>query len=336
MKGVRAAVAVALVVLGLGAVPDAHASNPPRVMVVGDSISSGWGGDWSWRNWLWREFERQEAPIDMVGPSKAPAWGARYERAWSWDSAHASASGSDIDWHLPRIAQEVSDYRPDVLVVELGINDLTKGDDAPTVALQLQELIRRAWQVSPKMQVLVAEIPNVGIRDRDRAGDKVDLLMTAWAIGRRVTMVHNRDGDGSGRLLWDPARFTSDNVHPNATGQTLLALRMAQAFHEIGLLPMPAEDVFHERSWSPDARPDVTVGKGRVRIGWLRATTDIRAERVRVLVDDRVVTGWINVGRKDKGSITLRLAPGPHRIQLQPQRIRMTGVPGGYVPVTVR
>jgi hypothetical protein len=39
-----------------------------RIMVVGDSISQGVEGDWTWRYRLWEWFKSQDIAIDYVGP----------------------------------------------------------------------------------------------------------------------------------------------------------------------------------------------------------------------------------------------------------------------------
>jgi len=59
------------------AVAEAYPSVPPdieslpgtiRMMVVGDSISQGGEGDWTWRYRLWEWFKDQQVTVDFVGP----------------------------------------------------------------------------------------------------------------------------------------------------------------------------------------------------------------------------------------------------------------------------
>lgn len=39
-----------------------------RIMIVGDSMSQGAQGDWTWRYWIWEWFRDQGISIDFVGP----------------------------------------------------------------------------------------------------------------------------------------------------------------------------------------------------------------------------------------------------------------------------
>ena len=329
--GLRVALAVASAAAVLAparlAAPPAHAAEPTRVMVVGDSISQGWGGDWTWRYWLQREAHRQGAAIDMVGPdSKVNSWeGTRYERNGEWDSQHAAVAGATVDFEQERIVGYLDDYDPDVLAVELGTNDLRTGDDAARLTADLERLIETAWSVEPGLQVLLAEVPNVGKAAEDRTGAAVNAAMASWAVGRPVTVVHNRTGYP---LPWDPARYTFDNTHPNAIGQTLLAHRYAQALHAIGVLPEAPQGVYQDRVWSPDLHPTLTPQAGHVKVTWFAATSEVRVDRLRVIVDGIDVTGWFRVGMRDRHSVVLPVQPGLHYVQLQPARGRMMGEPG--------
>ncbi|WP_010692460.1 lipase [Saccharopolyspora spinosa] len=41
---------------------------PLKVMVVDDSLSQGYEGDWTWRYRLWQWFSSQHINVDFVGP----------------------------------------------------------------------------------------------------------------------------------------------------------------------------------------------------------------------------------------------------------------------------
>jgi len=333
---VATTLAIAVLVPGLS---PARAATTTKVMVLGDSLSHGWGGDWTWRYWAWREARRQGASVDFVGPSRSVArWhGTRYERTTAWDSDHASVSGSTVDYHQPKVRDLMTSHLPDVLVVELGTNDLAKGDSAVTVASQLRTLITTAWSARPGLRVLLAELPNTGAAARDAASAQVNAAMAAWAVGRPVTVAHNRTGEGPGTLAWDPARFSFDGTHPNATGQTLYAHRFAQALRRMGVLPAAPSGVYRERIWSPDARPDVSAETRAVRVGWRTASSQVRVDRVKVVVDGRAATGWIAVSQSlgDTATVRVPTAAGVRRVQLILRRGTMTAAMSGGVFVTV-
>ncbi len=327
-----AAFAVAALLLGAGA---AHAEQSrTRVLVIGDSISHGYGGDWTWRYWLAREFKRQGVPADFVGPSRTPSGGTRYEREGSWDSDHGALAGATTEYFSPLIRGLLADYRPDVLILELGINDVFHGDPAEVVILQLQQLINSVRLERQDLPIVLAELPNTGQAQRDATSARVNQAMTLWAATGAVTLVHNRTGEGSETPLWSPVRHTFDGVHPNATGQTLLAHRVGQALHRAGILPANVSAVYRERDWAPDARPDV-LSRGRLlEVRWSKARAEISFQAVRVLVDGVPRTGWLPGGDAARG-VLLTTTPGTHRIQLVPKRGSMIGSAGTAVFIRV-
>jgi hypothetical protein len=329
-------VAAALVAAALlpSASPQADVVPSLRIMVVGDSLSHGYAGDWSWRYWVDQELRRQHVRADFVGPRRLPYRGTRYERPTAWDEDHASEAGSTVDVHLPRIAEEMRDYHPDLLVVELGYNDLAHRDDASTVVTQLQELIQRARLAYPATRVLLAEITSSQSHRYDAISADANAQLAAWAPLNGVTVIHNRTGTGPGTLRWDPARDTWDGLHPNATGQTLLAQRVAETLQRIGVLPATPALLYAERTWAPDARPSVTARDGRVVVDWRDATRELWLTGVQVVVDGAPRTGWRPVPSL-RTQVTLALPPGRHLVQLVVRRDRMVSAPSGVVRVYV-
>jgi lysophospholipase L1-like esterase len=299
-----------------------------RVMIVGDSLTNGFGGDWTWRYWLWREVHRQGVPARFVGPSSLTYDGMRYEANTPWDSSHAAKGGTTLDEQLKLVPGEISTYHPDVLVVELGFNDVNHGDDAATASAQLQQLLTQAKEQSRGLRIVLVELPLSGSKpDVDVVTADVNARMAAWASTRGIEIAHTRTGEGAGTLVWEPDRDCFDGIHPNATGQTLIAHRVAQALHRAGVLPSAPQGVYHQRTWNPAPVPVLTSGRGSVHVSWNAAASQIRMVTVRVLVDGVAKTGWLPVSSTSTG-VTVALPRGKHRVQLVPRRYRMIGAPG--------
>ncbi len=66
------ALPVYLVVLLLGLLPLAaacrSADDPVRILLVGDSVTQGSAGDWTWRYRLAQHLVDADVPFDFVGP----------------------------------------------------------------------------------------------------------------------------------------------------------------------------------------------------------------------------------------------------------------------------
>ncbi|THV08945.1 hypothetical protein E9934_18200 [Nocardioides caeni] len=334
---------LAIVGSGVSAAPAGAAPGaaPLRVMVVGDSISQGFGGDATWRYWFWRETQRQGVPLDFVGPDTGfvTGYGTRYEFADPrFDRDHAARGGSTINNHLARIDGLMATYAPQVVVIELGVNDALRGDNGATIAAELEEMVERVWSSAAGTRVVLAGVPRIVARPEvsAAAAEANRLLAQRFALDSRVLRVVDTAAPAT-----RTGRLTSDGLHPNATGQTHLAQRFAEAFRSGGYLPQePA--IFHERTWSPKVIPRVvprTVGGRRtVVVDWRVAAAEVRMRRVRIRISQRGSglvrdTAWLP-SRSDR--ISLRVGPGVYDVQLVPRRASMIGAPGPRVRVRVR
>ncbi|WP_028656556.1 SGNH/GDSL hydrolase family protein [Nocardioides sp. J54] len=346
-RALLAAVLAALVVLAAGlavlpgrsvasAAPDAVVPDPGgplRVLVLGDSLSQGFAGDATWRYWFWREARRQGVDVDLVGPHSRPylllpsrvvSDQARYERpALAFDTDHSAWAGSTIDMHLAQVDSLMTVYAPDVVVVELGINDARHGQDGASIAAELDDLLARVWRRAPRVSVVLGQLP---VHGTDPAVDAAavaanEVLVAAHADDPRVSIAYLRNG-------WDHRKHSHDGLHANATGQTLLAHRFAHAFHRAGLLPGKPR-VFRQRQWRPRVAPRVRVVGRKVTVDWSAARRQVKISAVRVFItrsdgQQKVRQRWIPA---DRNQLSRRLAPGTYRVRLVPRRGSMVGAP---------
>ena len=40
-----------------------------RILIVGDSMTQGSAGDWTWRYGLWKHLDDADVDVDFVGPN---------------------------------------------------------------------------------------------------------------------------------------------------------------------------------------------------------------------------------------------------------------------------
>ena len=171
---------------------------PLRVMVAGDSISQGIESMYTWRYRLWEWFQANNVPVAFVGPfhltqlqqqdlsTGVPLPAARsgdeldgptaMDSGYALDvepeflrtgSAHFAISGREISQNLDIISQQIHDYRPDYLLVELGFNDLAWAAREPNQALLfMEQFIDKARATSPELRFAVANVPQ-----RSKIGD---------------------------------------------------------------------------------------------------------------------------------------------------------------------
>jgi lysophospholipase L1-like esterase len=171
-----------------------HRHQPPRdaaikVMVVGDSISHGHEGDWTWRYRIWEWFRQEHIPVRFVGPFAGTlpvdephppcpprldddppelpppfrtdgGYAAGVDREFLTNSGHFSAWGRQVNQAKDLIAEQVATYQPDFCLVELGFNDLGWRVCNPVEAIAgMKHLIDQARSARPDVKFAIANIP---------------------------------------------------------------------------------------------------------------------------------------------------------------------------------
>lgn len=158
-----------------------------RILIVGDSITHGNEGDYTWRYRLWQWFRLHNIPGTFVGPyrgvnAREPAeaphpppfanepepqppkrqeWGyaedvdqefqsgCRHFATWGYQAAQAKEVIADV----------VSDSRANFLLLMLGFNDVGWFvDDADGTLRSIEQIVQRTRVIQPKMQFAIANI----------------------------------------------------------------------------------------------------------------------------------------------------------------------------------
>lgn len=242
--------------------PPSPVDEPLKILIVGDSISHGREGDWTWRYRLWQWLRSQSIPFTFVGPytgtvppdSPYPPTPPRlidepeppprplrtdggYAKpvspAFLEGSNHFSASGRQIYQAKFLIAEEISLYEPDICLVQLGFNDLAWLGSGPSDALDnMQELIEEARAAKPDLMFAVADVPHrTDLPGREELRLNTDIYNAALAGAvsdwdteeSPVKLVRFCENYSCGGA---DSRAAYDGLHPNALGE----YQIAQAF----------------------------------------------------------------------------------------------------------
>ncbi|MCU0295603.1 MAG: hypothetical protein MUD05_06045, partial [Candidatus Nanopelagicales bacterium] len=134
----RVLAGVAATLVAVTGVPDARAAadQPTRILLVGDSITEGSVGDWTWRYRLWHHLQATGSAVDFVGPHDGVfdrTTGVHGSPEYAdplFDRDHAAMWGATFASQSTGIQQLITDYQPQVVVAMLGINDRAKAPDA--------------------------------------------------------------------------------------------------------------------------------------------------------------------------------------------------------------
>ncbi|MFE0771555.1 fibronectin type III domain-containing protein [Streptomyces sp. NPDC058861] len=240
---------------------------PLRVMVVGDSMSQGDEGDWTWRYRLWQWFKSQRVPVDFVGPyggtknkpvpagpSAPPIQGeipppsvedppvsGRYAAGVDadFDSDHFAVWGRQAAQDKKIIAGMVTRYRPDLLLVGLGFNDMGWFVSGAGGTLDsVKALIDNARSAKPDLRFAVANVPQ-----RSAIGGREDLPVTTSSYNAMLaaalpswstpaSRVEPVDWAGAYDCAPKACPAAYDGLHPNALGEFQIARAFEKTLHE--------------------------------------------------------------------------------------------------------
>jgi acyl-CoA thioesterase-1 len=175
-----------------------HASPTKTILVLGDSLSQGFG------------LTPNEA-YPMLLAKKLRAAGLNFQLT------NASAAGGTTAGGLERLPAHLK-RKIDIFIVELGINDAFRGVPVYQIQNNLQQIIDKVKGQNPGARVVIAgmRLPNYATDDYVSAFGK---MFADLAAKNDATLVPYLLQSVAG----DPSMNLSDGIHPNADGQKILA-----------------------------------------------------------------------------------------------------------------
>lgn len=252
------------------AVAPAVTPRPTRIMLVGDSVTQGKVGDFTWRYRLWQTLQRAGKYVDFVGPHTGLfATDTRtYENPGyadpDFDQDHAAWWGlalADIDTPM-NLHDTLIAYRPDIVIDDLGFNDLVWAAESPEQVIDRQrQFVTDVRAADPGVTVILGQLSQTW--KKNRSGDPivneyndllVDLATSLDQPRARVIAAVRPNEYVEGVDTYDPA-------HPTASGE----IKLAQQFADV-LATLPLAD----RPPAPPTAPATYSGAAVVSVVALR------------------------------------------------------------------
>jgi acyl-CoA thioesterase-1 len=173
-------------------------SGMKTILVLGDSLSDGF------------QLKRSEAYPALIANKLRDA-------GLNLQVTNASATGGTTEGGLERLPAHLK-RKIDIFVLELGINDAFRGVPVEQIQNNLQQIIDRVKARNPDVRVVIAgmQLPNYGADDYVSAFGK---MFGELATKNGAALVpYLLDG-----VAGDPSVNLPDGIHPNASGQKILA-----------------------------------------------------------------------------------------------------------------
>lgn len=188
-------------------ISSATADAKPTIVVVGDSISAGYG------------IAAEQGWVALL-QKKLLAEGLNYQ------VVNASISGDTSAGGLARIDKTLAETKPQWLLLELGANDGLRGLSPTQMKSNLTAIIRHAQTAGAKVALLAMKMPpNYGKR-------YIELFYQVYqelAVELNIPLVPF--------ILQDVALkkelMQADGLHPNAQGQPLIVARVWQSLQKV-------------------------------------------------------------------------------------------------------
>ncbi|QEH92110.1 hypothetical protein FV141_00020 [Dermacoccus abyssi] len=269
-----------LMVLGLGAAPIAAAAGAQKILIVGDSLTHGSSGDYSWRYWLWRNFA--SGTVDFVGPRSdlnnlvtqdGDDTSDHTYRVPGFDQDHAAKSGRTAGDGVNMLPGWMSTYKPDTVAMLLGINDISLGATGADVESRTRTMIGQARAANPSVKIAIGKLlPQADLsQNPDWEARRLDANKRIVTLVSQLTTSQSPISIADASLSIDPERDLWDRTHLGATGEVKVAKAFSEALARLGvgtaMTTLPVPTVLPVPS-----APTLTAqaGNGAVTIHWNR------------------------------------------------------------------
>ena len=169
----------------------------PTVLVIGDSITSGYGIPFE-KNWVSLAQNRMRSKVRFI------------------NAAISGETTAGASRNLPGLLDE---HRPRVVILEIGGNDGLRGHPPAVIYENLAGMIERSLQAGADVLLTGIDIPsNYGPAYRDAFRSVYTKLATDYALAFVPSIITD--------IFSHPEMFQEDGVHLNEAAQQLIADRI--------------------------------------------------------------------------------------------------------------
>ena len=185
-----------IILFSLLLVASTSSAREPTILIVGDSLSAGYGIDidQSWATLLQLRLEEQGYEHRVV---------------------NASIGGETTEGGATRIHQALESFNPALVILELGGNDGLRGIPADRMQSNLENIILKSEASGAAIVMLGIQIPtNYGQRYRTAFGKVFSDLAAQYDIPWIEFFMEG--------IALNEDLMQSDGIHPNASAQPML------------------------------------------------------------------------------------------------------------------
>jgi acyl-CoA thioesterase-1 len=176
--------------------PFALAADPPVLLILGDSLSAGYGMD------------KEDSWVRLLEIRLK-------EQGYSYRILNSSISGDTTQGGLARLPRLLDRYQPEIVLIELGGNDGLRGIDPDVSRANLTNMIRQSQDNGARVLLTGIRLPpNYGPAYLEKFES-----MYADLAGEYGTLLVPFILEG---VVFEPGLMQADGIHPSEQGQPVL------------------------------------------------------------------------------------------------------------------
>ncbi|GAB2859135.1 hypothetical protein GCM10027176_71920 [Actinoallomurus bryophytorum] len=236
---------------------DAPVSAPVRVMPLGDSITDGLQSSGGYRSDLWQYMRADGMKPDFVG-----------SRSGGPSQLDDRDEEGHPGWRIRQLSQHARDwlleYRPGIVLLQIGTNDVVQRWGLPTAPARLNALLDSITATVPAAQVYVATITPLAGKARDARARAYNAAITGLVAAKAAAGRHVHLVDMHSALSKDD--LSGDGIHPTSGGYAKMATTWYSALTGRPMTRWEAESPTYatvnngERLTTPNASGNGKVG----------------------------------------------------------------------------
>ena len=220
-----------------------------NILALGNSITNGTDHYNSYRRVLWQKLHADKYNFDFVGSWNGHHMGGLVPNP-DFDMNHDGHSGWTAenvlhppDWDSVRanITQWLTHYTPDIVLLELGTNEVFQCTSPANAIVSLSKIIEALRTKNPVVKIFLAQIPPLGSEwvDKKLCGDNITYGQAVITFNEQLSIFGaSKNTVDSPVIVVDqftgvnPAVDMYDDIHPNEVGEDKMADKWFQAIKD--------------------------------------------------------------------------------------------------------
>jgi len=217
-----------------------------NILPLGNSITNGTSVYNSYRRSLWQMLHKADYNFDFIGSWDKHHMGSAYPNP-DFDLDNDGHSGwtahhllEPPDWDLQRgnLDQWLKSYKPDIVLMELGTNEVFQCTSAASAMNDLSIIIDKLRLSNASVKILLAQIPPLGKKwaPQKLCGNDISYEQSVKLFNQAVLQFAKSKTTAQSPVIIvdqftgiNPDTDMYDDIHPNTIGEKKMAERWFKA-----------------------------------------------------------------------------------------------------------